>query len=175
MMTILDFDDFCETNHRIDLLLELKNNIPNLKVNLFTILGKCSLKFIEAMKHYDWIDMIPHGWMHEDNYECFKWTKEESLKYLDKIEKYELTKGFKAPGWQISNGAYEALLERDYWVADQSYNNERRPKELKTYLLDEDWKVHGHIQNVCGNGLEEKFHYYISLTGDFKFIKDVLI
>jgi hypothetical protein len=173
-MLILDFDDFHETNNRLDLLLKLNNHIPNIKVNLFTILGKCSLKFIDEMKEYDWIDMIPHGWEHKNNYECFEWSKDQTIIYLDMLKSYGLTKGFKAPGWQISNGVYEALLERDYWVADQSYNNERRPEKLKSYLLDEDYKVHGHIQNTCGNGLEEKFEYYKSLKGDFFFIKDII-
>jgi hypothetical protein len=46
-----------------------------------------------------------------------------------------ITKGFKAPGWQISDACYRVLLDEGYWVADQKYNDERRPKALPVYRL----------------------------------------
>lgn len=165
-----DADDFCEENQGWKYLTMIKEYIPNFKVNLFTIIGKCSDSFIEEIKNIEWIDMIPHGLMHETPIECIDWSYEKSIGYLNDIDKYGLTKGFKAPGWQISDGMYRALLEKGYWVADQAYNNERRPKDLKYYLLDSDNKYHFHIQNVCGNGLEESLDNILKLRGNFKFI-----
>ena len=89
-----------------------------------------------------------------------------------------MTKGFKAPGWQISDGMYQALLEEGYWVADQSYNNERRPKELKAYILDSGNKIHGHIGHMGGHN-ENEIEYLLDTIlalkeKDFAFIKDVI-
>jgi hypothetical protein len=81
---------------------------------------------------------------------------------LDLIEHVEWAhprwaRGFKAPGWQISDGCYEALLERGWWVADQRYNDGRRPAGLRFHCEGDGDHVHTHVQNVCGNGLEETF------------------
>jgi hypothetical protein len=174
MEYIIDADDFHETNNRLDLLFRIKEHIPNFKINLFTVPGLCSDRFLEEMKKLDWIDMIPHGWTHPNPIECAKWTYAQSCSYLDRIEPLKLTHGFKAPGWQITDGMYGALLEKGYWVADQPYNNKRRPSELRAYVIDADNKKHYHIQNVCGNGLEERFNEIMSLSGEFQFIKDII-
>jgi len=172
-MYIIDVDDFHEDNQGMKYLKAFKNKFSNFKVNLFTIIGKCSPEFIKEIKDIDWIDMIPHGWMHDTSRECEDWSYEVSKAYLDRIGEFGLTKGFKAPGWQISDGMYKALLEKGYWVADQDYNNFRRPKDLKCYLLDNPNKLHFHIQNVCGNGLEESFNKIINLKNNsFGFIKE---
>ena len=176
MVTVLSFDDFYEDYHNPDLLFELKNRIPQLKVNLFTILGKCSDEWIEETKKIPWIDMIPHGWDHDPG-ECEFWTREDAFEYLDRIEQYGLTKGFKAPGWRISNETYEALLERGYWVADDppSHAKKRNPT-LRTYINTEgtERRIQGHM-GALPDGLKEQFGYYVSLVdGRFLFIKDVI-
>jgi len=173
MQYYIDIDDFMEKNNGLDILYQIKAKVPNIKFNLFTIIGECSDNFIAEIKKIDWIDMIPHGWRHDTSRECENWNYRESLDYLERIDRYGLTKGFKAPGWQISDGMYRALMEKGYWVADQAYNNERRSKELKAYLLDSPDKHHYHIKNVCGNGLGECFNEILNLKGDFKFIKEL--
>lgn len=170
---IIDADDFCESNDGLQALMFIKSKVPNFKINLFTIPGLCSKEWIEEIKKLDWIDMIPHGWTHPTPLEALKWTYNESIEYLDRIEPLGLTKGFKAPGWQISDGMYQALLEKGYWVADKDYNNDRRPKELKTYLLDDRNKLHYHIGHLGGrndNEISEFVNDLINLQGDFKFI-----
>ena len=165
---IVDFDDFCEKNNRLDLLFYLKSQIPEFKANLFTIVGKCSPSFLESVKEISWLDMIPHGWGHDTPRECQNWDYEKSKHYLKEVNKLGLTKGFKAPGWQIPDGMYRALLEEGYWVADQHYNDRRRPKGLEVFYPTAE---HFHIQNVCGNGLEESLDQILQLKGDFKLIK----
>jgi len=169
---ILSFDDFHEGCPRYDLLFELKNKVSQLRVNLFTILGKCSPDWIKEIKNIPWIDMIPHGWLH-DGPECEFWTKQEALECLDKIEPLELTKGFKAPGYRISNATYDALLERNYWVGDIIRHQERWPHGLRVYLNNNPRRIQGHMGALV-DGLEERFDYYASLTGDFLFIKDII-
>ncbi|MBI3722334.1 class I SAM-dependent methyltransferase [bacterium] len=178
---VIDADDFCEDNHGFELLTRIKREIPRFKINLFTIVGRCSDAFLAKVKALDWIDMLPHGLFHETPHETENWSFEESCRYLDRIERLGLTKGFKAPGWLISGGTYRALLERGYWVADQRRNDGRRPKTLRSYHLDApDGKPypdrrHYHIQNVCGNGLAERLDEILALRGEFHFIRDLVL
>lgn len=183
MIYILTLDDFCEDEFqgqqfdRLDLLFRLKSKLPHLKVNLFTILGRCSLTWIQEIQKISWIDMIPHGWHHTAG-ECVKWTKQDALAYLDKIGSLNLTWGFKAPGWRISTSTYHALLKRGYWVADLQRNQVRRPSTLRTYISDQDpqHRITGHMNQVTGDpGLQQNFHYYTTLAdGKFQFIRDII-
>jgi len=183
MTYILSLDDFCEDEFqgaqfdRIDLLFRLKSKLPRLKVSLFTILAKSSLRWIHQIQKIPWIDMIPHGWHHTAG-ECAHWTKQDALAYLDKIEFLNLTKGFKAPGWRISTPTYHALLKRGYWVADLQRNHDRRPAALPAYISDQDpqHRITGHMNQVNGDpGLQQNFHYYTTLSdANFQFIKDII-
>lgn len=64
-------------------------------------------------------------------------------------------RGFKAPGWQVSTETLEALGDHGWWAADQPYNDDRRPVGLRVHRLGDGDHWHGHIQDVCGNGLQE--------------------
>jgi hypothetical protein len=171
---IIDIDDFFEQSNGLHMLYRLHANDSKIKFNLFTIPGLCSMNFINDIKKIDWIDMLPHGLMHETSRECENWSYEDTISYLNTIEPLGLTKCFKAPGWQISDGVYKALTEKGYWIADQEYNNERRPKNLNAYLLNEPDRHHYHIQNACSNGLADRYDEIASLDGDFLFIKDIM-
>ena len=170
-MIYVDFDDFNEKNHRLDLLERLHAILPEFKVTLFTIPEPNSIGFLLKVANIDWIQMVPHGWKHS-YLECRPWTKERALKYLNMCDDLKVfKKGFKAPYWETSSGLYDALLEKDYWIADHDRNDGIRPFNLRTYKVGTD-SVHGHIQNVCGNGLEETFEKLSKLKGPFGFIND---
>lgn len=173
-MWLVDADDFCIGNTGLNLLTEIRHKIPNFKITMFTIIGKCTSNFIKyCQDNFPWMDLVPHGMFHTTPYECATWDYEYCLDYLNYIEQFNLTKGFKAPGWQVSDGCYKALLEKDYWIADQKYNTHRRPPGLKVYELQPN-SAHYHVQNVCGNGLEESLPHILNLSGDFMFIKDFM-
>lgn len=186
-MILCDLDDFAEDSRSLaDLrrLDELRAVIPTFKATLFTIGGRCSKGFIADIKaSRPWLDLVPHGWMHQTNRECEQWNADVCRQALAASRALGLTtRGFKAPGWQISDGCYQSLLEEGYWVADQYYNDARRPDGLKSYCLDasgvaafttfigvdeQGWKrhrvtavatqIHGHIGHLNGrneNALE---------------------
>jgi hypothetical protein len=177
-MIYLDLDDFCEDNNSLDLLFKIRGQIPKFKVNLFTIVGRCNDSFFKYVKTLDWIDCIPHGFLHHNSRECENWDFKKCCDYLKWVEKLNLTKGFKAPGWQISDGMYAALLKEDYFVADQQYNNMRRPKKLKAYLLDSPDKIHGHIGHSGGYNDNELSIITSTIMKfrdeEFGFIRDVI-
>ena len=186
-MIIVDLDDFCDDETSLDayvMLRQIHRAIPKFKATLFTIPGRCDREFIRYIRRtcYTWLQLVPHGWMHETNHECEKWTKAETHIYLRQAREQGITtRGFKAPGWQISDGCYQALLEEEYWVADQPYNNARRPPFLRAYLLDErDTKIHGHIGHLGGHNVNalEFIMPQILEAGktdtDFRFIDEVM-
>jgi len=84
---------------------------------------------------------------------------------------------WKSPGWQISDGTYQALLDHGFAVADQPYNDHRRPAGLKCHRLGDGDHWHGHIQDVCGNGLSETFAQLLPLVSaakSFEWISEVV-
>ena len=196
---ILDLDDAFDGNDRLPLLEELRRQIPQLCVTLFAIPGRCSPEWVQAMQQRaDWIDIVPHGWMHETNRECQRWTRDQCETALHDAESLGFTtRGFKAPGWQISDGCYVELLSRGYWVADQPYNNARRPAGLRCYLLGEVGgaggadasqpaaasaasivQIHGHIGHLNGHNANELEYLVPEILkhrdSEFGFVRDVV-
>lgn len=155
MEVICDFDDFDETNHRLDLLHALHDVRVDFRCTLFAVPGRGSYDFWASVP--DFCELAVHGWLHPSPHECEQWTADRMRQLLAEPVLDWFVNGFKAPGWQISDGCYEALLEAGYWVADQHYNDHRRPPGLRVHCEGDGDHWHGHIQNVCGNGLEERW------------------
>jgi hypothetical protein len=137
---LCDLDDFCDDARSLaDLrrLDELRAVIPTFKATLFTIGGRCSKGFIADIKaSRPWLELVAHGWMHQTNRECEQWNADVCRQALAASRALGLTtRGFKAPGWQISDGCYEALLDEGYWIADQHYNDARQPYGMPAYRL----------------------------------------
>jgi hypothetical protein len=151
---IVDFDDFSEGNHRLDLLQVLKEANPDFRCTLFAVPGLGTNKFWNGVP--EWCELAVHGWMHPTPRECEHWSYARMAQAI-RHKPARFVEGFKAPGWQISDGCYDALQHAGWWCADHYENNERRPQGLRVHVLDTGDHFHGHIQNVCGNGLQERF------------------
>lgn len=158
---LCDFDDFSEQDNRLDLLEQLHDANPAFRCTLFAIPALGSYDFWESVP--EWCELAMHGWLHPTPRECEHWTYVDAVRHLDFCPRM-FVKGFKAPGWQISDDTYRALKDKGWWVADHWENDHRRPKGIKAHVtrplaasrLDPDhW--HGHVGNVCNNGLEETF------------------
>lgn len=199
---IFDFDDWganhvisdmCQSHDCRAKLDELHYAREAFRVTLFAIPGEMTpelLKWCDANRN--WVELAVHGFYHTSNYECEKLTYEEFDRLMEElggvIEPF-FVKGFKAPGWQISDGAYKWLIDHKWWVADQSYNNDRRPVGLPAYVNNngEFWSMngivekheawHGHTWNCVGNGIYETFDHVKSLVENaesFQFVSEVL-
>lgn len=200
---IVDFDDqgsdhvisdMCRSADARGWLDKLHYANLNFKVTLFAIPGEMTseqLRWFEANK--GWCELAFHGFYHTSNYECEKMTYEEFEEAMSEFDGFVgeglFTKGFKAPGWQISDGVYNWLTDNGWWVADQAYNNHRRPDGIPAYVnqngqfssviggvwLDhEAW--HGHTWNCVGNGIEETFEHVKQLVQEaesFQFVSEV--
>lgn len=202
---VFDSDDF-GANHVIsemtqshdcrDALNTFKKENPKFKATLFTIPGEVTTEILGwAASNRDWIELAWHGFYHLSNYECEKLTYQEFARSMSGFEMIFgdfFVKGFKAPGWQISDDIYTWLKDHDYWVSDQGYNDARRPKELAAYVnydgkfmafSKDDTKkplevesIHTHTWDCVGNGVYELGPSIIKqIKGkDFKFVSEVV-
>lgn len=189
-MIVFDADDFgcdhiisdmCQSHDCRDVLLKFKEANPAFKATLFAIPGEMTLELARwAERNSDWIRLAVHGFLHNSNYECETITEEH---FGDKMAEFHsmigpfFVQGFKAPGWQISSDAYRWLYDNGWWVADQEYNDMRRPIGLKTYKVGEN-SMHHHTWNCVGNGVYEQYDYImdrIKDETDFKFVSEVVL
>lgn len=195
---VIDFDDFgachiisdmCRSWDCRDKLKELKGINPDFKVTLFTIPGETTAELLNwSTLNRDWVELAVHGLFHTSNYECEKMPYDEFDSYMKSLPIVEefFVKGFKAPGWQISDDIYRWLQYNGYWVADQHYNNDRRPADLPAYVNHngtfmvgdttvEAW--HGHTWDCVGNGIYETFDQLSEIVKNaksFEFVSEVL-
>ena len=158
---VFDWDDFCEQENRLDLLQTLRDANPEFRCTLFAIPALGSDEFWESVP--EWCELAVHGWEHPHPEEAKHWTYEEAFAVIE-ARPARFVCGFKAPGWQISDATYEALGHAGWWVADHWENDGRRPPGLAAHVITRAAAVgegpdhwHGHIGNVCGNGIEETF------------------
>jgi hypothetical protein len=189
MTWVVDLDDQCDAWDALPYLLAIKEKFPKFKVTLFTIPGECSRPHLLKLKQYDWIELALHGWIHRINdehspLEMKDWGGTLTHSYLHMIEGWYsgiFAKGLKAPGWQISDDTYRVLIDREYWIMDQHYNDDRRPTGMRVYHLNEPGNIHGHTWDCnggCDNSIErlieEGAFDKITQEDDFKFVSEAV-
>jgi len=122
---ILDFDDLMPVTPGLDHLISMKEHYPNFKCTCFTPAFNAGIfrkqlnvkKFQEWYKmihEYDWIEIAPHGFVHQRG-ECLMKDKKIINKMIDTIEgvfkqsETKFIKVFKAPFWEMSKEFEEVL------------------------------------------------------------------
>lgn len=188
-MIIWDADDFganhvisdqCQSHDCRDQLDKFHIANPNFRTTLFAIPGEMTIELLNwCYTNNSWIQLAFHGFYHSSNYECEKMSYEDFDKQMTAFKmlygKYYVA-GFKAPGWQISDDCYRWLKDHGWWVADQTYNNDRRPKELPVYIIGDN-SQHFHTWDCVGNGvyeLEEQILEQIKDETDFRFVSEMV-
>lgn len=173
---VVDFDDFSEWNNRLDLLHELKAINPLFRCTAFAVPGQGSDEFWSSLPR--WIELAVHGWLHPTAHECEHWMR-ESIEWVleQEVVRKHFVNGWKSPGWLTSPAVYEVLRERSWWIADQHLADDRRPADMRVYLWEDGDNWHGHIQNVCGNGLEETWEELsarVAAASEFRFASEAV-
>jgi hypothetical protein len=187
-MIIFDADDFganrilsdqCQSHDCRDKLDQFHYANPNFKATLFAIPAQMTYELAEwCVANQSWIELAMHGIFHSSNFECEKMTYKEfeiAIGPMRSMLDTYFTKGFKAPGWQISDDIYKWLMDNGWWVADQAYNNDRRPR-MPHYIVGEN-SMHHHTWDCVGNGVYELSDDIISRIKDeteFKFVSEVV-
>lgn len=170
---IFDTDDLYEGHDRLDLLQQLKDANPAFRMTAFCVTGLGTESYWNSLP--EWIECVPHGWLHPDPMEAADWTYDRAMEVI-LAKPGRMVEGWKSPGWQISDGTYQALYELGWWVADQHYNDHRRPRGLRYHCEGDGDHVHTHVGNVCGNGLEERFGEWlerVSRATSFELVSEV--
>jgi hypothetical protein len=73
---------------------------------------------------------------------------------------------FRAPHWVIDAETYYAARDLGWVIADHKdsrvLNSGARTYTYNKPIWNPPWtRVHGHLPNVCGNGIEEAFHRFV--------------
>jgi len=164
-IVFLDLDDFSEFNNRLDWLWMLKKEFSYFKVNLFTIPANFYGNFCAYTKSLDWIQICVHGYNHINN-------EEVSEEQLEKLKDF-FVPIYRAPFWQLSDVMYERLKKLGYKIMihpDDSREGIKYNWNIKDSPPDLDILYgHGHIQDVCENGLVEAFENILKLPIDTEF------
>lgn len=166
----LDFDDFGEKNHRLDLLWQLHDQFDDFKVNLFAIPNNCPPEFVDYVAGLGWIQLCVHGYYHKHHEEV----DEKFLINRSKLHQYHhFAPVYRAPYWQLSDTMYERLKKLGYKIMihpddprqgiKYNWNTKDSPPFLKVLY------GHGHVQNVCDNGIEQSMENILKLPKDAEF------
>lgn len=194
----IEFDDFSPRNSNLALLEEIKEHYPNFQVTLFTVPWEIRFgqptpitdaqfrPWVEAVKaNADWIEIALHGLTHKEQSPQYGVPAEfeniaydEAWKRITVGEKMfinrdiPLAKIFKAPQWQLSSEGKKAAEVCGFKVVEDGYYHWNLKDDFPfTDKVPEIVIAHGHVQNVCGNGIEESMHRIMQLPTDTQFLK----
>lgn len=187
---IVSYDDIYEGNDNWEEFEKLHQEFPELKITFFVITGGCSEEFLKKIKQ-SWSQLVFHSWEHSGHWQ--KWSVEETKEWLLKYQSLGFEKGFKAPGWKITENIIKACQELDFWICTPQTIpvNVKQfwytyPKEgLREY--DKYDEFYDHIQHQHYDGakwIEDKNVFFENLNklkeycrnneSSFKFISEVL-
>jgi hypothetical protein len=176
MDVYLDLDDWNKPNDTP----EVHNAIKELdhyfdggfRVNLFV---SSKLPIPDRRSYAFMVDYLMHGVYHEE------W-ESPTYKQLYAWQNAKRTMIYKAPYWQLTDELYERLIERKWRVMlNGEDKNEGRNGIRFNWNIKDNPSLnnhiligHGHVQNVCGNGLLESMDRIKMLprNTNFKFLKD---
>ena len=197
----LDFDDFAPENNAFFYLKKLHEHFPLMKVSLFTIPFKMHdsqhvenwtlvPNLIKEINECDWIEILPHGFFHyqgEYTGMSYMQTKVAIAATEELFTKlgFNWKKIFRAPHWQFGDESLRAFRDAGYIVATNPVESLKMPRGLKEYQHNlglsfclpnkDELKLHGHIQNWAGTGIQENFIHLLELPTDkpWKFVSEV--
>lgn len=179
------------------MLDKLRDRYKNFKVTMFMVTWDLRFElekggmainqerfipFVNAVRHAvdeGWMEIAIHGLTHVDR-EFADITPKAAVSRVKFAEnflkdtKIPYVKIFKAPQWLISKESKAAIEKEGFKVVEDGYYNwnikDNFPVEKDNII------AHGHIQNVCNNGLEESFMRLLEIPSEYewKFISEVI-
>lgn len=178
---IASYDDLWEGNDNWSTFEEFHKKFPNFKVTFFVNPGQCSNEFLKKV-NVEWAELAYHCQNHSGGFK--HWSKDEAKQYLLKYHtEFNFIKGFKAPGWKITQPLIDACKELGFWIA--SINTVPVDIDRKYYTfykkgeglleLDTHIQYYGHLQSYnFHENLKELEEYCLQHDSEFKFISEVI-
>lgn len=197
MKVAIEYDDFGPVNSNFGILENFKEHYPNFKVTLFTVpwdvrFGRSFQEsapitlekfkpFVEAVNSCDWIEIALHGLSHaplefaELSYDAAIKRLVIGMKMFENVGIKNFAKIFKAPQWEISAEAEKAATDMGFVVMHDNYYNWNLASDKPNGNATEPFIMHGHVQDVCENGMAETQHRVLKLPVDteFLFLSDI--
>lgn len=198
MKVALEYDDFGPINSSFGILESFKEHYPDFKVTMFTVpwdirfgdnYGKGApitlekyKPWVNAVNDCDWIEIALHGLSHapmefsELSYEAAIKRLVVGMKMFENVGIKNFVKIFKAPQWALSPEAKKAAEDMGFVVVEDHYYNWNLANDKPDKDSKEPYIMHGHVQDVCDNGMAETQGVVLSLPIDteFLFLSDVL-
>lgn len=199
----LDLHDASILNTKLDLLLDLKEHLPKLKVTFgfipWDVFRETSLGRINRDKelarlkeNLDWIQLVPHGLSHiqEEFARCDRHTMKMVLESIDEVMKKDdlpYEKGFMPPYWLWNQEVVDILDENGWWGAvDRNQPTMLRTKKFYVYThsIDEPFwksdletvKLHGHMGLPSHNNVEDCLLNLLKIDpqAEWQFVSEVV-
>lgn len=197
MRVAIEYDDFGPVNSNFGILENFKEHYPNFKVTMFTVPWEIRFgrnlqesspitlpkfkPFVDAINECDWIEIALHGLTHaplefaELSYKAAMQRIVIGMKMFENVGIKNFAKIFKAPQWEISEEAEQAAKDMGFLVLHDQYYNWNLANDKPNANAVEPFIMHGHVQDVCDNGMAETMHRVLKLPVDteFKFLSEV--
>ena len=194
MKIAIELDDFSPRCSNFGLLEQMREHFPGFKITLFTVAweirwGEQTPITLEKFRPFskatasssDWLEVAVHGLTHA-SMEFAEKSYDEARKRVIIAEKMfanqriPFAKIFKAPFWEISHEAERALTDLGYKVVKDGYFDWNMADEFPKFKGDKIHVAHGHVQETCGNGLEQVYPRLMKLPPKttFHFLSEVL-
>ena len=187
---IISFDDIRESCDRWEAFEKLFQEFPEIKVTFFVITEKSESEFFKKIKTKN-TELVFHSFEHSGHW--LDWTVEKAKEWLLKYQNFGFEKGFKAPGWRLTDNIRIACKELGFWLCSSptipvntkqywyTYPQEGF-REYDNYVEFYDHVEHQHYdgkqwikdENVFFENLEKLKQYCRQNKIDFKFITEVL-
>lgn len=192
MKVAIEYDDFGPVNSNFGILESFKEHYPNFKVTMLTVPWEVRFgrnlqetapitlekfkPFVDAVNSCDWIEVALHGLTHSNlefaelSYEAAVKRLVVGMKMFENVGIKNFTKIFKAPQWEISTEAERAAKDMGFIVLHDRYYNWNLANDTPNAGAVEPYIMHGHVQDVCDNGMQETQHRVLKLAPDTEFM-----
>ncbi len=176
-MILFDLDDYYTEgeNNCLEELNKMKDKYPNLKVTLFTIIGKCDPSQLILLSDIQWIQLAAHGHDHDKNSEVMDWDSAQWYRVINEYEEFGFQHIFKAPNWEMSKLGYQVLKDLKWAVAVRKNQIKDVPEGLFYYCFENEYDaVHGHTWLLKDHEKKGWFKSW-DKNSKFGFISDWLV
>lgn len=177
---VFDVDDFCDKWNCMPSLFRLKQQYPNFKCSLFTIVDRIDKTLLAdlAKSYGNWLEFCVHGFIHEPNDELLYYSYEDLVSKLSAIDYGIYKKVLRPPGWHINETVVQTCNQVGLGVAihkkDIALMNLIKHG---SYIVESYNNWHGHTHDVCGNWIDQKLPELLTkwpTDQEFQFVSDSL-
>jgi len=131
---IISLDDVSLRYGGWEEIKEFHKRNPKSKFTLFVIPKGNDEEYLKEINK-PWAELVFHGG-HSGG--SLRWDKEETKKYFLEYQKYGFAKGFKAPGWRLTDAHVGVCRELDFWICHY-FDGILRNENIEYWITKPPW------------------------------------